>query len=392
MKDFYEFDEDRYTRRSNAWRYIAIAIIAALVGALIMYYAMPVANGSEKIDKNNKQNIADSSKDNDDNTVYTKSDLFMKSDNPVVEIAEKVGPAVVGITNKSEVLVQDFFFNERVMEQEGYGSGIVISKDGYIVTNYHVVEGTKELFVILEGGKKIKAKLIGGDKKSDVAVVKIDEPNLTVANIGDSDKVKPGELAVAIGNPLGHELAGTITAGIVSAVNRNLNVNGRTLKLIQTDAAISPGNSGGALINSRGEVIGMNTVKIIDDGNSKAEGLGFAIPSNDFMAIAKELMEKGMIERPGLGVMIQEISKEQAKQLEYPVGVYVRAVASEGPAAKAGIRPGDVIVGIGDKDVKTIEDMTGEIKKHKVGDVVTIRIWRDGQEQNTLVTLEQLKD
>ena len=187
----------------------------------------------------------------------------------MVDIAEKVSPAVVGITNKSIVTYRDWFFGEYYMqEQEGYGSGIIISEEGHIVTNAHVVQGAKEIFVVFQGEKQVQAQLIGMDANSDVAVVKVDkkdvedaEAKFAVARLGDSDKVRPGELAIAIGNPLGHDLAGTITVGVISAVNRTLVVDQKPLKLIQTDAAINKGNSGGALVNSNGEVIGMNTLR-----------------------------------------------------------------------------------------------------------------------------------
>ena len=322
-----------------------------------------------------------------------KGDIYISSDNPVVEIAQKVSPAVVGITNKSEVRVQDFFFEERTEEQEAYGSGIIISEDGYIVTNYHVIEGAKELYVILANGDTVEADLIGGDKQSEVAVLKIDAPDeLSVATLGDSDEVQQGELVVAIGNPLGHQLAGTVTAGIISAVDRSLTLDdGRRMKLIQTDAAISPGNSGGALVNSKGQVIGMNTLKI-NTSYTGAEGLGFAIPSNDFVKIAEELIDKGMVERPGIGILGREIPEEYAKELGYPQGIGVVKIISNGPAHKAGIVPGDVIIGLDDQEVKTFDELSAIIKKQKVGDVLKIKIWRDGDELTIPIKLEQMQD
>ena len=210
---------------------------------------------------------------------WDQGDLpIITSDNPVVEISEKVGPAVVGITSRSVIKQRSPFFGQIYEEElEGYGSGIIISEEGYIVTNNHVIENADELVVILKGGKEVQATLVGQDSVTDVAVIKINEPDLTVAKIGDSDQVRQGELAIAIGNPLGHTLAGTVTVGVVSAVNRQITYGNNQFTMIQTDAAINPGNSGGALVNSKGEVIGMNTLK------SKAEGLGFAIPSNVFM-------------------------------------------------------------------------------------------------------------
>ncbi len=401
---YYEFDEQQYRKNNNIWKYVAVALIFALLGAMITYYVLSVdVEKSDNIAKEDRAEVEtgkdvsknetkDSASDKKSSDIGAKGDLYIKSDNPVVEIAQKVSPSVVGITNKSEVRVQDFFFEERTEEQEGYGSGIVISDEGYIVTNYHVIEGAKELYVILPDGDTVEAELIGGDKQSEVAVLKVDVPNLSVATLGDSDKVQQGELAVAIGNPLGHQLAGSVTAGVISAVNRSLRLDdGRTMKLIQTDAAISPGNSGGALVNSKGEIIGMNTLKV-NIAITGAEGLGFAIPSNDFVAIAKEIIEKGMVERPGIGILGREITAEYAKELGYPQGIGVVRVVSNGPAHKAGIIPGDVIIGFDDQEIKTFKELSAIIESHKVGDVVKIKIWRDGNEFTIPIKLEQMQD
>ena len=267
--------------------------------------------------------------------------MFISSDNPVVDIAEKVGPAIVGITNKSIIRERDPFWGRTTeREMEGYGSGIIISKDGYIVTNNHVIDNADELVVILKGGKEVTATLVGSDSMTDVAVIKIDEPDLTVAKIGDSDKVRQGELAIAIGNPLGHTLAGTVTVGVVSAVDREITYGQNQFTMIQTDAAINPGNSGGALVNSNGEVIGMNTLK------TYAEGLGFAIPTNVFMPIAEELIKHGSIQRPGIGVIIREIPDEIREIYDYPKGVGIVEIAPNGAADKAGLLPKDIIIGV----------------------------------------------
>lgn len=397
--NYYEFDEEHYKKRNNIWKYIAVAIIFGLIGAMITYYVLSVNEDGDVIKNEEnelepKEDVIDEVPENENKpNMGAKGDIYISSDNPVVEIAQKVSPAVVGITNKSEVRVQDFFFEERTEEQEAYGSGIIISEDGYIVTNYHVIEGAKELYVILANGDTVEADLIGGDKQSEVAVLKIDAPDeLSVATLGDSDEVQQGELVVAIGNPLGHQLAGTVTAGIISAVDRSLTLDdGRRMKLIQTDAAISPGNSGGALVNSKGQVIGMNTLKI-NTSYTGAEGLGFAIPSNDFVKVAEELIDKGMVERPGIGILGREIPEEYAKELGYPQGIGVVKIISNGPAHKAGIVPGDVIIGLDDQEVKTFDELSAIIKKQKVGDVLKIKIWRDGDELTIPIKLEQMQD
>lgn len=283
-----------------------------------------------------------------------------------------------------------------MQEQEGYGSGIIISEEGHIVTNAHVVQGAKEIFVVFQGEKQVQAQLIGMDANSDVAVVKVDkkdvedaEAKFAVARLGDSDKVRPGELAIAIGNPLGHDLAGTITVGVISAVNRTLVVDQKPLKLIQTDAAINKGNSGGALVNSNGEVIGMNTLK-----GSGTEGLGFAIPTNEFLPIVSELIEKGVViregDKPGLGIRGQEISNEDSEKLGYPKGILVVAIAQNGAAAKAGIQPGDVIIGFNENVIENFQQLKDLIDKQKVGDAVKVKVWRDGKEFTLPVTLEPL--
>ncbi|MBM7581663.1 serine protease Do [Caldicoprobacter guelmensis] len=408
MREFYEFDEQQYQGKGRIWKYIAVAIVFALLGAIGMYYMLPYISDkySDKAvvtPKDQEQKVAGNEQANQDKDKQQlpelgyKGDLFITSDNPVVEIAEKVGPAVVGITNKSIITYRDWFFGDVYMqEQEGYGSGIIISDEGYIVTNAHVVEGAKELYVVFQGEKQVPAQLVGMDTTSDVAVVKVDpqvfkEVKYAVAKLGDSDKVRPGELAVAIGNPLGHDLAGTITVGVISAVNRTLVVDQKPMKLIQTDAAINRGNSGGALVNAKGEVIGMNTLK-----GSGAEGLGFAIPTNEFLPIVKELIQKGVVvredDKPGIGIWGQEITAADAKRLNYPQGILVRAVVQNGAAAKAGIQPGDVIIGFNDKPIKTFQELKDAINQHKVGDIVKIKIWRDGKEFTLPVTLEPLRE
>jgi len=395
MDDFYDFDKQAYRRRGRFWRYFIVAIVFMLIGATAMYYISPmmyqnkekesVISKQEDLEKQGK----DEEKDEFIPQLGSRGDLFISSDNPVVDIAEKVGPAVVGITNRRVIYYRDFFFGQTIEQPtEGYGSGIIISEDGYIVTNNHVVENAKELYVILEGGKEVEAKLIGTDPATDVAVVKIDEPNLTVAKLGDSDKVRQGELAVAIGNPLGHDLAGTVTVGVISAVNRTLQVDGREFKLLQTDAAISPGNSGGALVNANGEVIGMNTMKL---SSSASEGLGFAIPSNVFIPIAEQLIKNGRIERPGLGVGVREVTDEMAKEYGYPKGIIIVQIARNGAADKAGLLPNDIILSIEGEKVTTLDQLKAAINKHKVGDVIKLRVWRNGKEFDLPVKLQQLE-
>ncbi|WP_424151438.1 S1C family serine protease, partial [Selenomonas noxia] len=216
---------------------------------------------------------------------------------PVVRAAKAVGPAVVGITNKA--VARDWFNNP--VETEGVGSGVVFRSDGYIVTNYHVISGAKEIIVSLSDGRSLKGKLIGQDEFTDLAVVKVDANDLPTAVFGNSDTVVVGEPAIAIGNPLGLEFQGSVTVGVISALNRTLDVSDKRVKLLQTDAAISPGNSGGALVNADGEVIGINSAKV---AAAAVEGMGFSIPINTVQTIINELIEKGYVARPYLGVSV----------------------------------------------------------------------------------------
>ena len=216
---------------------------------------------------------------------------------PAVYAAKTVGPAVVGITNKA--VARDWFDNP--IETEGVGSGVIFKSDGYIVTNNHVINGAKELIVSLSDGRSLKGKVVGADEVTDLAVVKIDAKDLPTATFADSDQIVVGEPAIAIGNPMGLEFRGSVTSGVVSALNRTLDNSDSRVKLLQTDAAINPGNSGGALVNADGEVIGINSVKLAANG---VEGMGFAIPSNTVQSVIKELMDKGYVARPYLGVSV----------------------------------------------------------------------------------------
>jgi serine protease Do len=394
MNDFYEFDERSYRRKGGFWRYTLIALIFLLIGALGMHYISPNTMNSGKdigegdIDTADKviKEEPEEKKSTQLPSLGAKGDLFIKSDNPVIEISEKVGPAIVGITNKSTIRqIDPFWGNTTEKPQEGYGSGIIISEDGYIVTNNHVVQNANELIVILKGGKEVKATLIGKDAVTDVAVIKIDEPDLTVAKLGDSDQVRQGELAIAIGNPLGHVLAGTVTVGVVSAVDREIQYGQHKFTMIQTDAAINPGNSGGALVNSKGEIIGMNTLK------TYAEGLGFAIPTNVFLPIAEQLIEDGSIERPGIGVGIIEVTDEMVENYGIPKGISIEVISPDGAADKAGLLPKDIIIGVEGKSVETIDQLKEEINKYKVGDVVKFTIWRNEKTFVTPIKLQQLE-
>ena len=305
---------------------------------------------------------------------------------PVVRAARAVGPAVVGITNKA--VARDWFNNQFEIEQ-GVGSGVIFRADGYIVTNNHVIAGAKEIIVSLADGRSVSGELIGTDEVTDLAVVKIDADNLTAAEFGDSDDIMVGEPAIAIGNPLGLEFQGSVTAGVISALNRTLNLNDRQFKLIQTDAAINPGNSGGALVNADGLVIGINSAKLAANG---VEGMGFAIPINTVRDIVAELMEKGRVIRPwlGVGVFDKETAARQGYRLNADAGVYVEHVDKDGSAGAAGIRRGDIILEIAGKPVNTVGELRSAVAEQKVGTVIQVKLQRDGDIITVDVTLQAM--
>ena len=309
----------------------------------------------------------------DSNTVYAAGIentriVFDKAVSPVVPIAKKVSPTIVAISLKTRT--RDYF--GRIYEGQGTGSGIIIDNKGHIVTNNHVVEGAQDITVILSDGKELEATLVGGDSQTDLAVIKVDPAKLTVAELGDSSKLEVGELAVAIGSPMGTEYAGSVTAGIISGLNRKVSVGDNSIKLIQTDAAINPGNSGGALVNSEGKVIGINTIKFAE---TTVEGMGFAIPINEAKPIIQEIISKKKIARPYLGISGETVTKEMADKSKVPQGVYVIDVVGYSGAERAGIKRGDIITKLDGKVIKTIEELIPEIQKHKAGDTVQVEIY-----------------
>ncbi|MBQ3451515.1 MAG: trypsin-like peptidase domain-containing protein [Selenomonadaceae bacterium] len=304
---------------------------------------------------------------------------------PAVRVARTVGPAVVGITNKA--IARDFF--DRTFETSGVGSGVIFKSDGYIITNNHVIAGAKEIIVSLADGNTINGTLIGTDEMTDIAVVKVDAKDLPVAELGDSDEVVVGEPAIAIGNPMGLEFQGSVTVGVISALNRTLDLNDKRVKLLQTDAAISPGNSGGALVNADGEVIGINSAKLATNG---VEGMGFAIPINTVKTIVNELMDKGYVARPYLGVTIfdKPTAARYGYQLSIDKGVYVFQVAIDSPAGRAGFQRGDIILAIDGKEVNSVSEIRAAINSHKVGDKIKIVFVRGGSSHTVDVVLQEM--
>lgn len=276
----------------------------------------------------------------------------------------------------------------------GSGSGIIISDDGYIITNNHVISGANKIEVLIGAEKEeVDAKLIGTDPIRDVAVIKVEKTGLKAAVIGDSLTVRVGETVLAIGNPLS-TLTGTVTQGIISAVNREVAMDNYTHTYLQTDAPINPGNSGGALVNLNGEVVGINTLKSLvagydATGNAiSSEGIGFAIPINDAIEIAKELIQHGKYVRPGIGITARTIDIEEAATLRVPRGILVVDITPQGEAEKAGIRANDIITKIDGQDCFEMEDLSDAISTKKVGDILKVKVWRIINRSNQEVDID----
>lgn len=369
------------TKNINLFASIVIGLVTGIVtsAATTYLYINKVEQKTESsVDSNKSETVTNNG---------TKYEIT-QVENPVVAIADVAGKSVVGVTVRS--VSNTVFGGTATSDSEG--SGIIYTADGYIVTNYHVIENAisnqsiSKVYVTLPNSdEEIEASIIGADSVTDIAVIKIQKEGLSAATFDDSNNLKVGELVVAIGNPLGRELAGSITVGYVSALNRTLTSNGRTYKLLQTDAAINPGNSGGALVSSSGKVIGINTVKI---GATDVEGIGFAIPSNIAKPIVDELIKNGKIVRPYIGISGISLDDNMAKRYNLVKGVYVAKIESSSAAYNSGIKVGDVIVKIDDKEITTIEELN-EIKNSKnVGDTVKITVYRDGKNIEINVKLD----
>lgn len=302
----------------------------------------------------------------------------------VSDIVAKLRPSVVEISTET-VTSGNSIFGDYI--SQGAGSGVIMSEDGYIVTNNHVIDGASSITVKTLDGQEYPATLCGTDPQTDVAVIKIEASGLTPAEVGSSDDIKVGEAAIAVGNPLG-SLGGTVTTGIISAVGREITIDNETMTLLQTDAAINPGNSGGGLFDVNGKLIGIVNAKTSDTG---IEGLGFAIPISDVTSVIDDLVRDGTVtSRPVLNVSLQEISDHgyysQNSNLE--PGVYIVQVTPGGTADEAGLQTGDRIIAFDGQDVSTSSEVKKILKKHKVGDQVNMTIIRDGQNQDITLTLK----
>ena len=298
----------------------------------------------------------------------------------IPEIVEKVSPSVVGISCMLTTGGQ------------ATGTGIIMSEDGYILTNAHVVSGAKDVSVVLSkalDSEQIDAEIIGSDAQTDIAVLKIDKKNLPAAEFGTSSELVVGEAAIVIGNPLGFELEGSVTAGIISALDRNLTIEDREMNLIQTDASINNGNSGGPLINAYGQVVGITSAKI---NSAYADGLGFAIPIDDAMPIVEDLMKYGYVKgRPVVGISGENITEIYSQYYGIPQGFIVRDVTEGSGADKAGIKEGDIVIGINGELITTIEEFNNIKANFKAGDTITVSLYRNNKRTDVEVVLGENK-
>lgn len=326
-------------------------------------------------------------------TSLNNSKLYAAENSDFTNAAEGTVDAVVHVKNTAVQTYVDpfeqYFYGTnkgRQYTQVGTGSGVIISPDGYIITNNHVVANASEILITLNDKKEYKAKLIGADEAIDIALVKIDAENLPYITFADSDQVKVGEWVLAVGNP--YNLTSTVTAGIVSAKGRDLGNNNRIESFIQTDAAVNPGNSGGALVNARGELIGINTA--ISSQTGAYVGYSFAVPSNIAKKVVEDLVEFGNTQRAYLGIRFVELNGENFKQLGTDVseGIFINKVIDKGAAAESGIKPNDVIVKINNVKISKLADLNGQINSHRPGDKVEVTVLRDGAEKVIPVVLK----
>lgn len=355
-------------KRSKGFRTVAFIIGIVLIagafgfGGAMLYDHVSGSDGGNNISRSDGYTLEDAT-----GTKMT-----------IAEIADKNADAVVEI--RTESVVTDSWIGQYVTE--GAGSGVIIDSSGYIMTNYHVIEGASSVKVKLHNGEEYKAEIIGGDAANDVAVIKIKADDLTAVTYGNSDQLTVGEIAVAIGNPLG-ELGGTVTYGIISATDREVTVDGQKMTLLQTDASINPGNSGGGLFNGYGQLVGLVCAK---SSGSDVEGLGFAIPVNTAAEIAQQIIDKGGDVSTGkvgeavIGINVINITtKEQMRQYGLDsMGVYITGITSSN-AQEAGLQIGDRIAKFEKTKISDYDDLAGALSKHAPGDEVSITVERDGK-------------
>ena len=385
------------TSKSGFGRSVAIPFLSGVVGAGIVLgtcFGVPGIRNT-LLQMEEKDSVSTSTTSTNSGNLNTTQISLEEYSETGIGVAQKILPSIVGI--KVEFPVNSIFLSQASTTATAEGSGIIISEDGYILTNNHVVssssssayyslgEASKVIVYLYNDTTEYEATIVGTDEQTDLAVIKIDKTGLTAAELGDSDSVEVGEFAMAVGNPLG--MQSSITAGVISAVNRDVtDSDGKTYTLIQTDAAINSGNSGGALVNSKGEVIGINTLKVSATG---VEGMGFAIPINSAKPIYQDLIQYNKVRRPYIGISGRDLDQATAERNNLVVGVYVVSVDEFSAAEKAGIKAGDVIIKADGKDIKTMDELTEIKNSHSIGDQMTVVVNRNGEEKELTLTLQE---
>ena len=403
VNDTNKYNEKKIKNKSGFGKTVLLPFFSGVVGcALVIGTCFGVPSIRSAIINDSEGSLSNTSNNSNENSGYVSQIALSNYSDTAVYAANKILPSIVGV--KVEYTVNNpvlaMFGQNSTSSATATGSGIIISEDGYILTNNHVIStsstdssNSNSYYQISEASKitvtlfgdttEYEASIVGKDEETDLAVIKIDKTGLTKAEFADSDSIKVGEFAMAVGNPVGMD--STVTCGIVSAVNREVtDSDGKTYTLIQTDAAINEGNSGGALVNSEGKVIGINTLKLSGTG---IEGIGFAIPINSTTDITSQLIEYSKVKRPYIGITGMDLSEELAKANNLVVGVYVKSVEDFSSAEKAGIKPGDVIIEADGTKVTTMDDLNKVKNSHKIGDEMKIKVNRDGQERELTVTL-----
>ncbi|KOF57349.1 deoxyribonuclease HsdR [Clostridium sp. DMHC 10] len=395
-------------RRNKFTSYIIVGLACSIIGGTIStagaLYLLPNSSAFKNtpLYKSLAQNAGASYTDTSSSTIKATNTSTVASQSGTLtgaQIVKKVAPAVVGVSTKTKVSSSDYGdvfgsygngSNSGTSEQDGMGSGIIFNSEGYILTNYHVIDGADTITVIFNNKKQVSAKVVNYDSSMDLAVIKITDKDVKVpgvAELGSSSSMNVGDPVYAIGNPLGQDLLGSVTTGVISALNRQISVDGTSNKqtYIQTDAAINPGNSGGPLVNAQGQVIGINSAKIGSSSSSETsvEGIGFSIPIDLVKPKISSLSKQILM----LGIITESYSESQLKAHGLPAGIYVAQVQDFSSAQKAGIQAGDVITKFDGKKVTSVDDLNSIKAKHNAGDIVKVEIYRNDSTKTISLTL-----
>ncbi|GAB6098611.1 trypsin-like peptidase domain-containing protein [Halanaerocella petrolearia] len=369
--------------RSDFVAYSSLLLVGILLGSILF------ANSSVQAFWGNDQATVKTQQQK--NTKQQAKKIVIPQEEAVKKVVSEVGPAVVSIVTEKVQVSRDMFLNPVPRKAKGLGSGIIFDKEGYILTNNHVVEGAEKIKVLLSDGREFEGQLVGNDPRNDLAVIKVKPDSLPVAPLGNSDKLEVGQLAIAIGSPYDVKFRNTVTTGVLSALDRKIRAgsSGHILEgLIQTDASINPGNSGGPLLNSQGEVIGINTAIIGD-----AQGIGFSIPINKAKKIVNDLIKYGRVKRPWLGIYGTKITKKLKNYYNLPVsnGVLILETIMDSPASQADLSRGDIIIEADHKKIKDMQDLKKIIKNKGINSRLKLLVMDSNGELNPVsITLKEM--